>query len=175
MRNTAGVQILGFLTILFFILFLYKYLTEHDIQSDIPQYDAPVMNTMRPIKAVKQPHTTDSDDIIDDTINLNANDLQIVNNKFNLYNGNQEIINYGFVNELANKDIINKTFAPELDELYEETQNMISNKNGLNEENTFHNSCSTSKPQKSDLPIANVPVYLLDKNLPLRLSEKPQL
>ena len=162
MKINAGLQVIGFIVILFSLLLLYKYFTT---TSNNPH---PILSTSHlpkktPIKHVDVQKTNENK--IDDTINMNANDLQIVNNQFHMYQDDQHIETDGFENELGNDNSVDKAFAPELDELYQELMTSSSDTDELIE---------YSKAQKSDLPIANVPVYLLTKNEPLRLSEKPK-
>lgn len=183
MRNNAGIQIMGFLTILFFSLFIYKYYVSYQYPS-YPQHPYQQHQLQHPLQQQlqqqqlqqqqqqlqqKQHQQYIKNTVIDDTINMSPNDLQIVANKFNIYDSSMHIDATGFENELANDVategiIIDRSFARELNEIYDEST-QISTLDTINE---------ISKPQKSDLPIANVPAYLLETNEPLRLSEKPK-
>jgi hypothetical protein len=173
-NRSATTQILGFILILFLILFLYKYYTTNYAYSytdnqnlsaskpDISTVRCPPKNTLiLPTKQNKM-----DDDLDDKSILMHENDLNIVDNKFNLYDNNI-IDNHGFENELGNNTDIDKSLSVELDNVFAETS-----LNNSNNDDKYANSCLHSKPQKSDLPLANVPYFLLQEDKPLRLSEK---
>jgi hypothetical protein len=173
-NNTdATTQILAFILILFLILFLYKYYTTNytysytynqEVNTSKPdiRVRCPPKNTL--ILPTKQMNHNDNQD--DKSIYMHKNDLNIVDNKINLYDNNF-VENHGFENELGNNTDIDKSLSTELDNIFIETSLNSSNNDGK-----YANSCSYSKPQKSDLPLANVPYFLLQDDNPLRLSEK---
>ena len=168
MRNdTTSIQVLSFIALTFCILFLYKfYIDTFERSNNIN------INPNYPSSNTKIDHSHDKircppEELIkkqEPTILKHTNDLNIVNEKINLYDG-QNISTYGFENELGNDTTISKEFSPELEEMYEH-QPLPQYKN--------YNT-QVIKPNKSDLPIVNVPYYLLKDDQPLRLSERPLL
>ena len=168
MRNdTTSIQVWGFISLLFFILFLYKYY--------IDTYERPVFNnnsipTKQYIPNIQVDHSNDRvrcppEELIKKNVEQNLkhkNDIDNVYEKINLYD-NQSIDTYGFENEIGNYKNISKEFTDELDEVYQNDQLPVFQEKAQ---------CSI-KAHKSDLPIINVPLYLLEKDKPLRLSERP--
>lgn len=74
--------------------------------------------------------------------------------------------NYNNDSKLGNKN--SSTYEKELEEVYNST--LRGNINDINETDEIFN--YSIKPNKSDLPIINPPLQLLQSNAPLRLSER---
>jgi hypothetical protein len=173
-QTNSTTQILGFILILFLILFLYKYYTTNfsylykDNQvPNAPEQDIRIRCPPKHTIILPTKHE-DNNDLDDKSILMHENDLNIVDSKFNLYD-DRIVDNHGFENELGNNTDIDKSLSVELDSVFIETS---LNNNNNNDDNKYAHSCSHSKPQKSDLPLANVPYFLLQEDKPLRLSEK---
>jgi hypothetical protein len=157
-------QIILFIILLFVILLLYRYYVD--------SYEKDITFTQgRKEDKVRCP----PNDILFDISNkqntptiikeLHKNDLGN-NYKINMYENNDKIDTYGFANELGEDYKNSKKFSVELEETY--------NKSVANPIIDDSNKCQR-KQEKSDLPIVNVPYYLLENNTSLRLSEKPLL
>jgi hypothetical protein len=169
MRNdSTAIQVLAFISLLFFILFVYKYY--------VNSYERPVLHNVistntnqitpyhkdKDIRVRCPPEELIKKAPIQQEDLKHKNDIDNAYEKINLYE-DQNIDTYGFENELGNNKYISKAFDEELEEVYqvEELPKFMEKKQ-----------CSI-KPHKSDLPIINVPLYLLEKDKPLRLSERP--
>lgn len=100
----------------------------------------------------------------------NTNNLNNINNyTYNI--DNIDILkdntnNYNNDSKLGNKN--SSTYEKELEEVYNST--LRGNINDINETDEIFN--YSIKPNKSDLPIINPPLQLLQSNAPLRLSER---
>lgn len=170
-NSDSTTQVLAFILILFFILFAYKYFStnysysqDHDIRTpDKDKVRCPPNNITKSTDS-KPSNITDSNEIEDETILMHENDLKIIHNKFHLYENTNDIDNPGFENELGNNLDIDKSLSHDLDTVYLETS-------AQNFEHTDHDTCSYSKEQKSDLPLANVPIFVLTNEKPVRLSD----
>lgn len=145
-------QLLAFIALLFFALVLNKY---YNIYYTVKE---PIKKPQQTIRC--KPETKEVKKH-DDTVNVNKNDLNIVNKKFNMYDNTNNITNDGFKNELGEYDKFDKTLTEELSNVY-----------FLNEAKIVYTDKDENKPDKTDLPIANIPLCLLQNNKPLRLSEK---
>lgn len=158
-NTSTSLQLLFFIAIIFFALILHKYYIISDNKITNTQ-----LNQIQPENKTRcHPSIDNKIDNIDDTININKNDLNIVDQKFNIYNNTQYINNDGFKNELGNFDELYKEPTADLDEFYFSKQ-FKENPFDVNE---------MDKADKTDLPIVNVPLHFLINNKPLRLSEKP--
>lgn len=163
MINTSF-QIILFIILLFAILLVYRYYVDN-YEKDI------TLTQERKEDKVRCP----PNDILYDISNtkktptiikeLHKNDLEN-DYKINMYENNNKIDTYGFTNELGDDYKESKKFSVELEETY--------NKSVANPIFDDSNKCQR-KQEKSDLPIVNVPYYLLENNTSLRLSEKPLL
>lgn len=173
-KTDSTIQVFAFIMILFLILFLYKYFsTNYLYTDDLPKPDirvrCPPKNTIiqqnLPSKQTDISNEHSKSKIEDASILMHENDLSIINNKFKLYQNTDIIDNPGFENELGNNTHIDKTLSDELNTVYIQT----SAQSHIN----IDSDCSYSKAQKSDLPLANVPVFLLTNEKSLRLSDMP--
>ena len=120
-------------------------------------------------------------------MNMNEDHLKIYNDysnykKTNNINNNTEIYTYN----IDNIDILNdnpsnnnnklgnpndNNYQPELEEVYNTTlRGYVNNDNDSTKPDEIYD--YSIKPNKSDLPIINPPLQLLQTNAPLRLSEK---
>jgi hypothetical protein len=96
------------------------------------------------------------------------NDIDIINkSNMLLYKDEYQSSNPTFENELINTNMSGQ-FTPDLEKVY--TQDLVENKDNTHDYNEIYDYCV--KPNKSDLPIANVPLYALkDSGCPLKLSD----
>jgi hypothetical protein len=166
MKNNSTVdvsvtmQVFGFFIILLLILLAYKYYVstyEMPVSVEITN-DAKVINKVRcppkgpdELKMYKHSDTTLS----------HKNELNNSAAKIQMYKEGDDVAADGF--EKAVYTPIHQEFAPELEEVYAAS---IATPH-LEKNNPY------IKADKSDLPIANVPYFLLQDDKPLRLSEKP--
>ena len=103
----------------------------------------------------------------------NKNDIDYVNkNNILLYNDNDKgklmNENDNFEVEIIRPFIKNNTFDNDLEKVYvDDIADNIDPKNNYNEIYDY-----SVKLQKTDLPIANVPICMLKDNKPLKLSER---
>jgi hypothetical protein len=159
---SATVQVFAFFVIILVILVAYKYYVYTYEEPALPSSQTlltsnkePVINRVRcPPKEFKMYQQDDNP--LDHKNNLNNPNAQI-----KLYQEGDEVSSEGFHKAVITPN--HQEFASELEDVY--TQSVA----------TPHMSNSTPhvKPNKSDLPIANVPYFLLQNDKPLRLSEKP--
>lgn len=104
----------------------------------------------------------------------NKNDLDVINkNTFNMYNSNKDIDNANFNKEIITQDTIKtpeqRAFTPELEKIY--TTDLVENTNPNFDYNQIYN--YSLKPNKGDLPIANVPLCALkDNHKSFKLSDR---
>lgn len=96
------------------------------------------------------------------------NDIDIINkSNMLLYKDGYQSTNPTFETELINTKMSGE-FSPDLENVY--TQDLVENTDTKHDYNEIFDYCV--KPNKGDLPIANVPLYALkDSNCPLKLSE----
>lgn len=95
----------------------------------------------------------------------NKNDLDVINkNTFNMYSSNKDINNANFNKEIITQDTIKtpeqRVFTPELEKIY--TDDLAENINPNFDYNQIYN--YSLRPNKGDLPIANVPLCVLNDN-----------
>jgi len=101
----------------------------------------------------------------------NKNDIECTNrDNILLYDDTYKTDNESFDVELMRPYLKKNTFTEDLENVYTSTSK-ISAHNAKNGENNEIYDYSL-KPQKSDLPIANIPVYVLLDNKSLKLSER---
>jgi hypothetical protein len=101
----------------------------------------------------------------------NKNDIECTNrDNILLYDDTYKTDNESFDVELMRPYLKKNTFAEDLENVYTSTSKISAHnaKNGENDEIYDY----SLKPQKSDLPIANIPVYALLDNKSLKLSER---
>ena len=104
----------------------------------------------------------------------NKNDLDVINkNTFNMYSSNKYIDNANFNKEIITQDTIKtpeqRAFTPELEKIY--TTDLAENTNPNLDYNQIYN--YSLKPNKGDLPIANVPLCALkDNHKSFKLSDR---
>jgi len=104
----------------------------------------------------------------------NKNNLDVINkNTFNMYSSNKEIDNANFNKEIITQDTIKtpeqRAFTPELEKIY--TTDLAENTNPNLDYNQIYN--YSLKPNKGDLPIANVPLCALkDNHKSFKLSDR---
>jgi hypothetical protein len=101
----------------------------------------------------------------------NKNDIECTNrDNILLYDDTYKTDNESFDVELMRPYLKKNTFTEDLENVYTSTSKISSHnaKNGENDEIYDY----SLKPQKSDLPIANIPVYALLDNKSLKLSER---
>jgi len=104
----------------------------------------------------------------------NKNDLDVINkNTFNMYSSNKDIDNANFNKEIITQDTIKtpeqRVFTPELEKIY--THDLAENTNPKFDYNQIYN--YSLKPNKGDLPIANVPLCALkDNHKSFKLSDR---
>lgn len=159
--NDAYMQVIGFALFLFIILILYKLYIDN-IEAPVQQstLTVPVVPTsqIQPENRVRCPPNSQLQ---------NKNDIEATNKtKLNMYKEGNTVSADGFYNEVVKPQ--SQTFAPELEEVYKEGAKI--------QVPSFQDNSCNIKPNKSDLPITNVPLFLLkEDNQPLRLSEKPQI
>lgn len=113
-------------------------------------------------------------------VNLYEEDYKVIRNKNDIECTNKDSIllydkyyktdNESFDVELIRPYLENNVFDKELDELYTTKLSSHNTKEGETEQ--IYN--YSLKPQKSDLPIANIPIYALLDNKPLKLSEREE-
>ena len=158
----AVIQIGGFAIFLLIVLILYKYYVDN--------IEQPVKNntvySVQETKVTPVPINTENK-VRCLPVNLeHKNDIHSVNKtQFNMYKDGDVTGSDGFYNEVVKPQ--QQKFAPELEEIYKEASKIHDNTPQQ------YNSCHI-KANKSDLPIANVPLFLLKEDRqPLRLSEKP--
>ena len=153
-------QLLGFFILLFILLIIYKYyVSTYEDNKSMPYsqvYETkPIVNKVRcppnELRMYKQ----------DDTPITHKNDINNPNTQIQLYKEGENILVDGFEKAVITHK--KQEFASELDEVYQQSM----------AKNPVNNEYSSVKPNKSDLPIANVPYFLLQEDKPLRLSEKP--
>ncbi len=167
MNNSIGtlstpMQILAFFIILLLILIAYKYYvsTYEEPVPSIPtytndKYERPVVNKVRcpPHEFKMYKHS--------DTEMSHKNEINSSSAKIQTYKVGDNVSADGF--EKAVYTPVRQEFAPELEDVY--TQSAVTPH--------LENNTPYIKPNKTDLPVANVPYFLLQDNKPLRLSEKP--
>ena len=104
----------------------------------------------------------------------NKNDLDVINkNTFNMYSSNKDIDNVNFNKEIITQDTIKtpeqRVFTPELEKIY--TDDLAENINPNFDYNQIYN--YSLRPNKGDLPIANVPLCALkDNHKSFKLSDR---
>jgi hypothetical protein len=101
----------------------------------------------------------------------NKNDIECTNrDNILLYDDTYKTDNESFDVELMRPYLKKNTFTEDLENVYTSTSKISAHnaKNGENDEIYDY----SLKPQKSDLPIANIPVYALFDNKSLKLSER---
>jgi len=99
----------------------------------------------------------------------NKNDIECTNrDNILLYDDTYKTDNESFDVELMRPYLKKNTFAEDLENVYTSKISAHNAKNGENDEIYDY----SLKPQKSDLPIANIPVYALLDNKSLKLSER---
>ena len=104
----------------------------------------------------------------------NKNDLDVINkNTFNMYSSNKDIDNANFNKEIITQDTIKtpeqRVFTPELEKIY--TDDLAENTNPKFDYNQIYN--YSLRPNKGDLPIANVPLCALkDNHKSFKLSDR---
>jgi hypothetical protein len=101
----------------------------------------------------------------------NKNDIECTNrDNILLYDDTYKTDNESFDVELMRPYLKKNTFTEDLENVYTSTSKISAHnaKNGENDEIYDY----SLKPQKSDLPIANIPVYALLDNKSLKLSER---
>jgi hypothetical protein len=104
----------------------------------------------------------------------NKNDLDVINkNTFNMYSSNKDIDNTNFNKEIITQDTIKtpeqRVFSPELEQIY--TDDLAENTDPNFDYNQIYN--YSLKPNKGDLPIANVPLCALkDNHKSFKLSDR---
>jgi len=104
----------------------------------------------------------------------NKNDLDVINkNTFNMYSSNKDIDNVNFNKEIITQDTIKtpeqRVFTPELEKIY--TDDLAENTDPNFDYNQIYN--YSLKPNKGDLPIANVPLCALkDNHKSFKLSDR---
>lgn len=104
----------------------------------------------------------------------NKNDLDVINkNTFNMYSSNKDIDNANFNKEIITQDTIKtpeqRVFTPELEKIY--TDDLAENTDPNFDYNQIYN--YSLKPNKGDLPIANVPLCALkDNHKSFKLSDR---
>ena len=101
----------------------------------------------------------------------NKNDIECTNrDNILLYDDAYKTDNESFDVELMRPYLKKNTFTEDLENVYTSTSKISAHnaKNGENDEIYDY----SLKPQKSDLPIANIPVYALLDNKSLKLSER---
>jgi hypothetical protein len=96
------------------------------------------------------------------------NDIDIINkSNMLLYKDEYQSSNPTFESELINTNLSGK-FTPDLEKVY--TQDLAENKDTTHDYNEIFDYCV--KPNKGDLPIANIPLYALkDTSCSLKLSD----
>lgn len=96
------------------------------------------------------------------------NDIDIINkSNMLLYKDEFESSNPTFESELINTNMTGE-FTPDLEKVY--TQDLVENDDNTHDYNEIYDYCV--KPNKSDLPIANIPLYALkDSSCSLKLSD----
>lgn len=162
MTNTSTstiIQIVLFGLFLILCLFFYKYfLVDQD-----PRKDDKIRCPPHLLHKPDSVHVAQNNVVIEDKKPHHKNDLNVVHaNNFNMYQEGDNIDTYGFQQEVVQPN--RQTFSDELEEVY--------NLSSIQNHPTFQS--EIIKPNKSDLPIANIPMYILkDDEKPLRLSEKP--
>lgn len=104
----------------------------------------------------------------------NKNDLDVINkNTFNMYSSDKDIDNANFNKEIITQDSIKtpeqRVFTPELEKIY--TDDLAENINPDFDYNQIYN--YSLRPNKGDLPIANVPLCALkDNHKSFKLSDR---
>lgn len=104
----------------------------------------------------------------------NKNDLNVINkDTFNMYSSNKDIDNANFNKEIITQDTIKtpeqRVFTPELEKMY--TDDLAENINPNFDYNQIYN--YSLRPNKGDLPIANVPLCVLkDNHKSFKLSDR---
>lgn len=104
----------------------------------------------------------------------NKNDLDVINkNTFNMYSSNKDIDNANFNKEIITQDTIKtpeqRVFTPELEKIY--TDDLAENINPNFDYNQIYN--YSLRPNKGDLPIANLPLCALkDNHKSFKLSDR---
>jgi hypothetical protein len=104
----------------------------------------------------------------------NINDLDVINkNTFNMYSSNKDIDNANFNKEIITQDTIKtaeqRVFSPDLEKIY--TADLAENNNPNLDYNQIYN--YSLKPNKGDLPLANVPLCVLkDNHKSFKLSDR---
>ena len=160
---SVTMQIFGFFIIILMLLIVYKYYvsTYEDPVSSNPINESTTANIQPVINTVRCPPKEFKMYKHDDNPLEHKNKLNNPSAQIQLYKEGDEISAEGFQKSVYTP--VSQDFADELEEVY--TQSMA----------TPHmvNYVPNAKPNKSDLPIANVPYFLLQDDQPLRLSEKP--
>jgi hypothetical protein len=158
---SVTMQVFGFFIILLIILIAYKYYVstyEMPVSVETTTNDAKVINKVRcppkgPDELKMYKHS--------DAILPHKNELNNSAVKIQMYKEGDDVTADGF--EKAVYTPIHQEFAPELEDVYARS---IATPH-------LENNNPYIKANKSDLPIANVPYFLLQDDKPLRLSEKP--
>ena len=162
-----------FVFIGFVLILLYYYNIQKQQQNQlINNINGNLCNNSGPsIKYNKYNVDNDHIKLYEDPANYKkTNNLNNINNyTYNI--DNIDILkdntnNYNNDSKLGNKN--SSTYEKELEEVYNST--LRGNINDINEPDEIFN--YSIKPNKSDLPIINPPLQLLQSNAPLRLSER---
>lgn len=104
----------------------------------------------------------------------NTNNIDIANkNTFNMYSSNKEVDNTNFNKEIITQDTIKtaeqRVFSPDLEKIY--TTDLAENNNPNLDYNQIYN--YSLRPNKGDLPLANVPLCVLkDNHMSFKLSDR---
>jgi len=162
------------------LLYYYNIQQQQQLQQQQQQYQYNNQQLINANQSVNPVIKYDNYNIDDDHIKLykdeanykktNTNSLNNINNyTYNIDNIDilkDNTINLGNDSSLGNKNF--STYEKELEEVYNST--LRGNINYTNETDEIFT--YSVKPNKTDLPIVNPPLQLLQSNTPLRLSER---
>lgn len=172
------IEIICIIFLIIFVFLLFFNMSKNTVQ----EKEEPVK-----AKPVPVPAKIDKDDVKvrcpPKLINLydqdiptmpNTNDIDVINkNTFNMYSSNKEIDNTNFNKEIITQDTIKtaeqRVFTPDLEKIY--TTDLAENNNPNLDYNQIYN--YSLKPNKGDLPLANVPLCVLkDNHKSFKLSDR---
>jgi hypothetical protein len=166
-----------------FILYYYNYLSNIENPTNtsfhIPYIGVLFKNNIKPIKKeedekIRCPQKLTNLYNEEPTILSNKYEIDLVNkNAFNMYNDSNHIDNRGFDEEIIRHNSIDsrklREFDKSLNDVY--TMDLVENDNPNYDYNEIYD--YTVKPNKSDLPLVNVPLYALNDGVnSLKLSDR---
>jgi len=169
-----------------FILYYYNYVSNIENPTNtsfhIPNIGVLFKNNIKPIKKeddvkIRCPQKLTNLYNEEPTILSNKYEIDLVNkNAFNMYTDSNHIDNQGFDEEIIRHNSTDsqklREFDKSLNDVY--TMDLVENDNPNYDYNEIYD--YTVKPNKSDLPLVNVPLYALNDGVnSLKLSDRIHL